>query len=62
MDNILEFSLDAVKKIVVFAYETGYCDGIDDKYPQMKDYRNAEDYWLKNKQDFIKRFSSVKSQ
>ena len=57
MNNELVFSLDAVKEIVVFAYETGYCDGMEDKYPQMKDYRNAEDYWQKKEEEFIERFS-----
>ena len=57
MNNELVFSLDSVKKIVIFAYETGYCDGIEDKYPQMKDYKNAEDYWKKKKKEYIKRFA-----
>ena len=57
MDAKLVFTLDAVRKIAIFAYETGYCDGIEDKYPQMKDYKNAEDYWQKKEEEFIKRFA-----
>ena len=57
MDGKLVFTLNAVKKIAIFAYETGYCDGIEDKYPQMKDYKNAEDYWQKKEAEFIKRFA-----
>ena len=57
MDNELVFNLDAVKKIAIFAYETGYCDGLEDKYPQMKDYRNAEDYWQKKEEEFKERFA-----
>lgn len=57
MDNEFIFSLDAVRKIVIFAYETGYCDGIEDKYPEWKDYRDAEDYLLKMEDEFIKRFA-----
>ena len=57
MDSELLFNLDAVKKIAIFAYETGYCDGIQDKYPEWKDYKDAEDYWQKEKEVYIKRFS-----
>lgn len=57
MDNEYTFSIDAVRKIAIFAYETGYCDGIEDKYPKMKDYKNAEDYWQKKEEDYIKRFA-----
>jgi len=57
MNSELVFSLEAVRKIVIFAYETGYCDGIEDKYPQMKDYKNAEDYWQKKEDEFIERFA-----
>lgn len=59
MDKELMFSLEAVKKIAIFAYETGYCDGIDDKFPKMKDYQNAEDYWIKNKVEYVERFGIV---
>ena len=57
MDSELVFTLDAVRKIVIFAYETGYCDGIEDKYPKMKDYKNAEDYWQKKQEEYINRFA-----
>lgn len=57
MDNEFIFSLDAVRKIVIFAYETGYCDGIEDKSPEWKDYKDAEDYWQNEKVGFIKRFA-----
>jgi hypothetical protein len=61
MDSELVFTLDAVRKIAIFAYETGYCDGIEDKYPQMKDYKNAEDYWRKKEEEYIKRFAKKSS-
>ena len=57
MDNKVAFNLDAVRKIVYFAYETGYCDGIEDKYPEWKDYRNSEDFWQNEKEGYIKRFA-----
>ena len=57
MDSDLVFTLDAVRKIVIFAYETGYCDGIEDKYPEWKDYKNAEEFWSKNKDEYIERFA-----
>ena len=57
MDSELVFTLDAVKKIAIFAYETGYCDGIQDKYPDWKDYKDAEDFWQKEKEGYIKRFA-----
>ena len=57
MDAQLNFSLESVEKIIIFAYQTGYCDGIEDKYPQLKEYKNAEDYLQKKNEEFIRRFA-----
>lgn len=51
------FTLNEVKEIVIKAYETGYCDGVDScnvAYNEdFKEYKNAEDYW---KRFFLDRF------
>lgn len=59
MNDDLSFSLESVKKIVISAYETGYCDGIEDKNPEWKDYEDAEDYWKKNKAQYIDKFAQT---
>ena len=53
MESNKKFTLDEVKKLVVNAYEVGFCDGIDDSDEQFKQYKNAEDFWDKNFKKWI---------
>jgi hypothetical protein len=47
------FTLDEVKKLVINAYEVGYCDGEYRTQNEFKDYRNAHDFWNRNMKAWV---------
>ena len=58
MDNSnLYFSLEFVEKIVTFAFNSGYYDGYNDKFQEFKEYKNVEEFWKNNKEEFLSKYS-----
>ncbi|HPE77086.1 MAG TPA: hypothetical protein PLC80_13420 [Draconibacterium sp.] len=48
-----KFTLEEVEKLIKNAYEVGLCDGIESSEGGKRDYLNSDDFWKRNKNNWI---------